>query len=160
MPTTRITAHKSSGSPMFQKRPLLPPDLPTTLVKHSAPAETMPTDRTPAQTEDPLLDQRPLWSLEVQTPSPIEMFYSTTGYHGQKIRKETETKEQNTYPTKTNSEIFTLTYKPRCLDTTVRTQPTTARTTCHDQSSVFLLQQVLNTSTQLKHKKMTLKSTL
>lgn len=52
-PTTRTTAHKSSGSPMFQKRPLLPPDLPTTLVKHSDPAETMPTDRTPAQTEDP-----------------------------------------------------------------------------------------------------------
>lgn len=64
---------------------------------------------------------------------------------------------------KTNSEISTQTYinpKPRCLDTSLRTQSTTVRKIWHHQSPVTLLQHHPNIPIQLSHKITALKTTL
>lgn len=57
-----------------------------------------------------LLEWRPPWPPEVQTPSQLETTSSTAGHTRKKIREEPETKEQNTYPTMINSEISIKTY--------------------------------------------------
>lgn len=45
--------------------------------------------------------------------------------------------------------------KPRCLETSIRTHSTTARAVCHHKSSAILLQQALNSATELNQKKLT-----
>lgn len=60
-------------------------------------SEATYTTRTsvPNLASNPLLDQRPSRSSEVQIPMWAETLYSITGYGSQKIRQETETKEEN-----------------------------------------------------------------
>lgn len=75
-------------------------------------------------------DQRPCKLSEVQPQIQLETSCSTTGHTSQKTREKTETKQQNTHPTKTNSEMDRQTYKhpkPRCLEASVRTQSSTAK---------------------------------
>lgn len=118
--------------------PAIPPLLysgPHLQGKPPAPPETtMATKTSDAKSEgNPLLNQRTPQTSEVQPPTQMETFHSTTGQSSQKNRKEMETEEQNIRPIKTNSEIITWTYnhpKPRCLDDSVRTQSIAVRAIC------------------------------
>lgn len=58
-----------------------------------------------------------------ETVGEVPLLNSTTDHNDQKTRQETQTKEQNSHPIKTNSEIGTQTYnhsKFRCLDVNIR----------------------------------------
>lgn len=51
---------------------------------------TTPIARTPALTEDPLLDQSMASELGLQPPTQVETLYSTTSYQRQKTKEETK----------------------------------------------------------------------
>lgn len=92
--------------------PAIPPLLfpgPHLQGKPPAPPETTMDTKTsdPKSEGNPLLSQRPPQTSEVQPPTQMETFHSTTKQSSQKNREEMETDEQNICPIKTNSEIIT-----------------------------------------------------
>lgn len=84
-----------------------------------------------------ILNQRTWWSLEPQV---------------MQAREEIETKEENTHPNKTNSEIPPKPNypEPRCLEVIVRTQSTIVSAIFLHHNPSILLQQALDISRQLK----------
>lgn len=96
-------------------------------------------------------------------PNLSRSLFSTTDHSSFKTKEETEAKEENTHPTKTNPEIDTYTYnhsKSRYLNISVGTQSTTTRVIWHHKNLLVLLQKTLNIQIQLKYEKIVLKQTL
>lgn len=97
--------HKACPLPELQRPCRLPESQPHLWWKASAPTKAT-------------------WVSEVQPSTWVKTLYSTTGHPDQKTREETETKEQNTHPTKTRTDVSTQKYnvpKHSCLASIIKT---------------------------------------
>lgn len=107
---------------------------------------------------NPLLNKRPCLPPKVAAPNLGEDPLLNHKPHRPENQRGNRNQGKNTHPIKKNPEIGTQIYnnpKPRGLDSSTKTQSTTAKEICHHQRPAILL----NISLRLNDKKKTLKPT-